>query len=55
MTDEELKRVRDDYDLTALIGKFMNSSDISTGAKDAIKVIARECFNIGFNLGKETK
>lgn len=48
MTDYDLQKVKDEYDLNALVGKFLNSNKVvSMDAKDAIKNICRECFILG--------
>lgn len=50
MSDEDIKKVTDEYDLVALVGKFMNKYDISLDAKDAIKEVCKECFKIGIKV-----
>lgn len=53
ITDYEVKKIKDEYDLRSLIGKFTKDANISIDAKDAIKEFALECFKIGYKLGKE--
>lgn len=55
MEDKDLANVEDDYDLIALVGKFMRDRDISDKAKDAIKEVIRESFNLGFEKGRKSK
>lgn len=55
MEHNDLARVEDDYDLVALVGRFMRDSNISDKAKDAIKAVIRESFNLGFEKGKKSK
>lgn len=55
MEDKDLARVEDDYDLIALVGKFMRDRNISDKAKDSIKEIVRESFNLGFEKGMKSR
>lgn len=53
ITDYEVKKIKDEYDLRSIIGKFTKDANISIDAKDAIKEFAIECFNIGLKIGEE--
>lgn len=47
--------IKDEYDLNATVGKFMNEFKLPMQIKDAIKTAIREAFNLGYQAAKENQ
>lgn len=47
----DISKIEDDYDLIATIGRILNGYRLSDIKKEAIKDIARGCYESGYKQG----